>query len=70
MASAAGLRPHLTVKIDHTLRASAHRVAADEGHSLTQVVEGILDRYLRHGLDRDADGSGAARDLPGASRSR
>ena len=61
MASAAGLRPHLTVKIDYTLRASAHRVAADEGHSLTQVVEGILDRYLRHGLiDKDADaGAGA-----------
>jgi antitoxin component of RelBE/YafQ-DinJ toxin-antitoxin module len=65
VASAAGLRPHLTVKIDYTLRASAHRVAADEGHSLTQVVEGILDRYLRHGLidkdaDRDADaGTGA-----------
>ena len=51
----AGLRPHLTVKIDYTLRASAHRVAADQGHSLTQVVEGILDRYLRHGMaDRDA----------------
>jgi antitoxin component of RelBE/YafQ-DinJ toxin-antitoxin module len=61
VASAAGLRPHLTVKIDYTLRASAHRVAADEGHSLTQVVESILDRYLRHGLiDSDADaGTGA-----------
>jgi len=63
VASAAGLRPHLTVKIDYTLRASAHRVAADEGHSLTQVVEGILDRYLKHGLiDREADrdtGTGA-----------
>ena len=59
VASAAGLRPHLTVKIDYTLRVSAHRVAADEGHSLTQVVEGILDRYLKHGLiDRDA-GAGA-----------
>jgi len=56
VASAAGLRPHLTIKIDYTLRASAHRVAADEGHSLTQVVEGILDRYLKHGLiDKDAD---------------
>jgi antitoxin component of RelBE/YafQ-DinJ toxin-antitoxin module len=54
MASAAGLRPHLTIKIDHTLRASAHRAAADEGHSLTQVVEAILDRYLRHGM-ADAD---------------
>ena len=48
VASAAGLRPHLTIKIDHTLRASAHRAAADEGSSLTQVVEAILDRYLRH----------------------
>ena len=50
MASAAGLRPHLTIKIDHTLRASAHRAAADEGSSLTQVVEAILDRYLGHGM--------------------
>jgi len=50
MASAAGLRPHLTIKIDHTLRASAHQAAADEGHSLTQVVEAILDRYLRQGM--------------------
>ena len=56
MASAAGLRPHLTIKIDHTLRASAHRAAADEGSSLTQVVEAILDRYLRHGM---ADGDQA-----------
>ena len=54
VASASGLRPHLTIKIDHTLRASAHRAAADEGSSLTQVVEAILDRYLRHGL-ADAD---------------
>jgi len=54
MASAAGLRPHLTIKIDHTLRASAHRAAADDGSSLTQVVEAILDRYLRHGM-ADAD---------------
>ena len=54
VASAAGLRPHLTIKIDHTLRSSAHQAAADEGHSLTQVVEGILDRYLRHGMT-DAD---------------
>jgi antitoxin component of RelBE/YafQ-DinJ toxin-antitoxin module len=50
VASTAGLRPHLTIKIDHTLRASAHRAAADEGSSLTQVVEAILDRYLRHGM--------------------
>ncbi len=64
VASAAGLRPHLTIKIDHTLRASAHRAAADEGSSLTQVVEAILDRYLRHGM---AEGDKAPRP---ASRSR
>ena len=62
VASTAGLRPHLTIKIDHTLRASAHRAAADEGSSLTQVVEAILDRYLRHGM---ADGDQAE---PAASR--
>jgi antitoxin component of RelBE/YafQ-DinJ toxin-antitoxin module len=56
VASASGLRPHLTIKIDNTLRASAHRAAADEGSSLTQVVEAILDRYLRHGM---ADGNQA-----------
>jgi antitoxin component of RelBE/YafQ-DinJ toxin-antitoxin module len=49
-ASANGHRPHLTIKIDHTLRAAAHRAAAYEGSSLSQVVETILDRYLRHGL--------------------
>jgi antitoxin component of RelBE/YafQ-DinJ toxin-antitoxin module len=54
VASPAGLRPHLTVKIDHALRSSAHRAAAEEGRSLTQVIEAILDRYLRHGL-ADAD---------------
>jgi hypothetical protein len=54
VASTAGLRPHLTIKIDHTLRTSAHRAAADEGSSLTQVVEDILDRYLTHGMP-DAD---------------
>ena len=63
MASASGLRPHLTIKIDHTLRASAHQAAADEGSSLTQVVEAILDRYLRHGM---ADGDQA----PEAGHSR
>ena len=69
VASAAGLRPHLTVKIDYTLRASAHRVAADEGHSLTQVVEGILDRYLKHGLiDKDADAGSAAGTGTGAGQ--
>jgi hypothetical protein len=62
MASTAGLRPHLTIKIDHTLRASAHRAAADEGSSLTQVVEAILDRYLRHGM--------ASEDKAGCSRQR
>ena len=56
VASASGLRPHLTIKIDHTLRASAHQAAADEGSSLTQVVEAILDRYLRQGM---ADGDQA-----------
>jgi antitoxin component of RelBE/YafQ-DinJ toxin-antitoxin module len=65
MASAAGLRPHLTVKIDHTLRVSAQRAAADEGSSLTQVVEAILDRYLRHGM---ADGDRAPRSSRQASR--
>ena len=49
-ASANGLRPHLTVKIDHALRSAAHQAAAREGSSLTQVVETILDRYLRHGM--------------------
>ncbi len=62
MASAAGLRRHLTIKIDHTLRSSAQRVAADEGSSLTQVVESILDRYLRHGLtDEDQEPRQASR---------
>jgi hypothetical protein len=67
VASTAGLRPHLTIKIDHALRTSAHRAAADEGHSLTQVVETILDRYLRHGLT-DADQS--SRPARPARRSR
>jgi len=49
-ASANGHRPHLTIKIDHTLRAAAHQAAAHEGSSLSQVVETILDRYLRHGM--------------------
>jgi antitoxin component of RelBE/YafQ-DinJ toxin-antitoxin module len=53
-ASASGLRPHLTIKIDHGLRAAAHQAAAHEGRSLSQVVEIILDRYLRHGLDQPA----------------
>jgi len=50
MASAAGFRPHLTIRIDQALRAAAHRAAAHDGRSLSQVVEAILDRYLRHGL--------------------
>jgi antitoxin component of RelBE/YafQ-DinJ toxin-antitoxin module len=76
VASPAGLRPHLTVKIDHALRASAHRVAADEGHSLTQVVEGILDHYLRQGMEgREPDGDPGGAQAPretsrAASRSR
>jgi antitoxin component of RelBE/YafQ-DinJ toxin-antitoxin module len=49
-ASANGHRPHLTIKIDHALRAAAHQAAAHEGSSLSQVVETILDRYLRHGI--------------------
>jgi hypothetical protein len=72
VASASGLRPHLTIKIDNTLRASAHRAAADEGSSLTQVVEAILDRYLRHGIsDGDqapkAASRAAARTAPRAA---
>jgi predicted HicB family RNase H-like nuclease len=80
MASAAGFRPHLTIKIDHALRASAHRAAADEGNSLTQVIEAILDRYLRHGIAdedqpaRPASGRGSrpasGRGSRPASRSR
>jgi predicted HicB family RNase H-like nuclease len=69
VASATGLRPHLTIKIDHTLRSSAHRAAADEGHSLTQVVEGILDRYLRHGMT-DADQAPRPASRSRLSRSR
>jgi antitoxin component of RelBE/YafQ-DinJ toxin-antitoxin module len=61
VASTAGLRPHLTIKIDHALRTSAHRAAADEGHSLTQVVETILDRYVRHGLTDPDQSSRPAR---------
>jgi predicted HicB family RNase H-like nuclease len=49
-ASKGRMRPHLTIKIDQTLRAAAHRAAAHEGNSLSQVVEAILDRYLRHGM--------------------
>ena len=70
VASAAGLRPHLTIKIDHALRAAAHRAAAHEGSSLSQVVETILDRYLRHGMpDGDQPGLPRAASRP-ARRSR
>jgi antitoxin component of RelBE/YafQ-DinJ toxin-antitoxin module len=58
VASTNGHRPHLTIKIDQTLRAAAHRAAAYEGRSLSQVVEAILDRYLRHGI---AEGDQASR---------
>jgi len=49
-ASASGRRPHLTVKVDQTLRSAAHRQAEGEGSSLSLVIEKILDHYLRHGL--------------------
>jgi predicted HicB family RNase H-like nuclease len=54
-ASKGRLRPHLTIKIDLALRSAAHHAAAREGNSLSQVVEGILDRYLRHGMPEAAD---------------
>jgi hypothetical protein len=40
------LRPHLTIKIDGGLRTAAHKAAAGDGRSLSQVIESILDRYL------------------------
>ena len=49
-ALATGRRPHLTVKIDHALRSAAQRKAVREGSSLSQVIEKILDYYLRHGM--------------------
>jgi antitoxin component of RelBE/YafQ-DinJ toxin-antitoxin module len=54
-------RPHLTVRIDGGLRAAAHRAAAGEGRSLSQVVETILNRYLHPGaaVGEPADGSEA-----------
>ncbi len=58
-ASANGLRPHLTIKIDHALRSAAHQAAAHEGSSLSQVVETILDRYLRHGMPGEDQASPA-----------
>jgi antitoxin component of RelBE/YafQ-DinJ toxin-antitoxin module len=71
-ASANGLRPHLTIKIDRTLRAAAHQAAAHDGSSLSQVVETILDRYLRHGLaaedQRRSPASRPPASRPAASR--
>jgi antitoxin component of RelBE/YafQ-DinJ toxin-antitoxin module len=62
VASANGHRPHLTIKIDDALRSAAHRAAAHDGRSLSQVVEAILDRYVRHGLaDSDQPGRAASR---------
>lgn len=49
-ALASGRRPHLTVKVDHALRSAAHSKAVREGSSLSQVIEKILDHYLRHGM--------------------
>ena len=49
-ALASGRRVHLTVKIDHALRSAAHGKAVREGSSLSQVIEKILDYYVRHGL--------------------
>jgi hypothetical protein len=49
-AASSGRRPHLTVKVDQGLRSDAHRQAVGEGRSLSQVIEKILDSYLRHGL--------------------
>jgi len=68
VADANGHRPHLTIRIDQTLRSAAHRAAAHEGRSLSQVVEAILDRYLRQGItDADQPSRAAAR---AARRSR
>jgi hypothetical protein len=53
-AAASGRRPHLTVKVDQALRAAAHRRAEGEGSSLSQVIEKILDSYLRHGMPTGA----------------
>jgi hypothetical protein len=49
-AASSGRRPHLTVKVDQALRSDAHRRAVGEGRSLSQVIEKILDSYLRHGM--------------------
>jgi hypothetical protein len=59
-AAASGRRPHLTVKIDQALRSAAHRQAEGEGSSLSQVIEKILDHYLRHGMPPVAGGGAGA----------
>jgi antitoxin component of RelBE/YafQ-DinJ toxin-antitoxin module len=70
VADANGHRPHLTIRIDQTLRTAAHRAAAHEGRSLSQVVEAILDRYLRQGItDTDQPSRAAARAARKPSRS-
>ena len=69
-ASANGLRPHLTIKIDHALRAAAHQAAAHDGSSLSQVVESILDRYVRQGMageDQPAPGRSPGVASPGVA---
>lgn len=43
-----GRRPHVTIRIDHRLRAAAHAAAGRDGTSLSQVIDQIVDRYLRH----------------------
>ena len=62
-ASASGRRPHLTVKVDQTLRSDAHRRAEGEGSSLSQVIEKILDHYLRHGLPPAAGDEAPANEI-------
>jgi hypothetical protein len=59
-AAASGRRPHLTVKVDQALRSAAHRQAEGEGSSLSQVIEKILDHYLRHGMPPVAGGGAGA----------
>jgi antitoxin component of RelBE/YafQ-DinJ toxin-antitoxin module len=68
-APAARARPHLTVRCDHALRAAAHRAAADEGSSLSQVIERILHRYLNSRLAPAGGSVPCARCRP-AARSR
>ena len=63
-------RPHLTIKIDGGLRAAAHRAAAGEGRSLSQVVESILDRYLASSPSGPPDGEEAASREARARRAR